>query len=304
MEEKGVEFFTHSCKDQRVLKILLYGLPQIDSTLIADDLKLNHNIAPVKIAELKTKFTNSNNALYLLHFNSKDVNLSNLRKIKVIVSTLVSWKRFTPNFKGPTQCFNCGMFGHGASNCHRKSICLLCACDSHVTDKCPFANVSNKDCIAFKCFNCAAKNRPYSHSANSLDCPLRYEYIKIRNNLFKNKSSNSNQVRNQVSNNRNNQVFYDNNIQNSSLLNASFPALISNPIAQSNVQSTSFTTNNATFSDVLKSNSIINNDASDLLSISELFQIFKKAFIEFKQCKTRMDQLQVLTSLLEYGLSK
>lgn len=44
------------------------------------------------------------------------------------------------------------------------------------------------------------------------------------------------------------------------------------------------------------------NNTNDLFSPDELFQIFTKAITELKQCKNKLGQIQVIASLLKYGL--
>lgn len=274
--DQNIEFYSHSTKNEKIFKVILYGLPKVDISVIKNDLQ-DHNVIPISIDELQSKFSNENNAVYLLKFQANCVTLSFLKKIKCICHTIVKWKPYSNKFKGPTLCRNCSMFGHGASNCHRRYVCSLCASNDHNMDNCHFNKVPNKENIAFKCFNCFNKKLPANHRANDINCPCRSNYLEIRN---KNKH-------NIIQNHR----ISTNSFQ---LDNNNFPVINSSAGNQNNT-SINLNQNNLTYANQVKAK-------NDLFSLDELLSIFYTAVDQLKQCKSKLDQIQVISSLIKHAI--
>lgn len=120
---KKISCFTHPSSEEKVFKVVLSGLPVIEIEALKESLRSDNNLTPLKIIQI-SKITD--NVLYLMHFNRNEVNMANLRNISVVFNHIIKWLPYKPRSKGPTQCYNCGMFGHGASFCHRPAVCLLC----------------------------------------------------------------------------------------------------------------------------------------------------------------------------------
>ena len=183
-----VHYYTHRLNDQKLFKVVLAGLPNIETSVIASELKTNHNIEPLSISALNSN-PNQHNKLFLLTFSKSEFSLKLLKQVRHINNIIVNWRPFSPKYKGPTQCKRCSMFGHGAENCHRKEVCLLCADASHTIASCPFASSDNSVTVNFKCFNCIAKNKTRTgsnllnanHKANDPMCPCRQDYLEVRN---------------------------------------------------------------------------------------------------------------------------
>lgn len=166
----------------------MYGLPKTDLNEIKQFFDTRLNIATNGIFEIKTKSNDPNTAIYLFHFNKKDISMQVLNKIKVVNQTIVKWAPYSPKFKGPTQCRLCTMYGHCAENCHRKKICIYCASSERESAKfgmCPTnANAStNVNGAVFKCFSCSAQKLPSNHPATDRNCPARNTYLAIRQKL-------------------------------------------------------------------------------------------------------------------------
>lgn len=126
-----ISCFSHPSNEEKVFKVVLAGLPAIKTETLAESLRLDNNLTPKKIIQISK---NANNVLYLMHFNKKEVNMANLRIVSVVFNHIIKWLPYKPNRQGPTQCYNCGMFGHGASCCHRPAVCLLCSGDHTMKD--------------------------------------------------------------------------------------------------------------------------------------------------------------------------
>lgn len=131
--------------------------------------------------------TKSNNKLYLLLFNAAQVNLKSLETIKYIYHHVNKGLPFKPKRNGPTQCYKCLMFGHGATQCFRYTACMLCAGNLATKNCTTHANNTNTD---FKCFNCLSAKIAYNHKANDINCPFRRKYTEARNNARSKKTPN------------------------------------------------------------------------------------------------------------------
>lgn len=100
------------------------------------------------------------------------MNFGILRNIKTINSIVVKWFPYTNIRRGPTQCRNCQMYGHGTSFCYRKSKCFKCG-EDHLTSDC-----KKLDTDPEKCANCSG-----NHKSNFKDCPAISSYQMIRQNI-------------------------------------------------------------------------------------------------------------------------
>lgn len=136
LRDEKIEHFTHKKKEEKSFKAVMYGLPKTDLAKLKQFFDTRLNINTNGIFEIKTKSNDPNSAIYLFHFNKKDISMEVLNKIKVVNQTIVKWAPYSPKFKGPTQCRLCTMYGHGAENCYRKKICIYCASSDHESAKC------------------------------------------------------------------------------------------------------------------------------------------------------------------------
>lgn len=181
LTDQKIEFFTHPDTDDKIFKVVLKGLPEIDQDELSESLKTENNLQPVKIIMMGK----STHKLYLLHFKKADVSLQDLRSIRVVYHHhIIRWMPYKPKKRGPTQCWKCLMFGHGQKHCNRAETCMFCG-ESHKSTVCPLGNNdSNQQSTqhVYKCFNCAKQNLPSNHMANDVACPSREQYITIRAN--------------------------------------------------------------------------------------------------------------------------
>lgn len=274
LKSKHIAFFTHGAQDQKLFKVVLSGLPKMDTGVIIDELK-QFNIVPTAVTELSTKNENQSHCLYLVQLPKTDVTLGQLHKIRAIGHLIVKWKPFKPRYKGPTQCRRCAMLGHGAQNCHRKEACLVCASTDHVADNCPSKNETS-GAFVYKCFNCVSKKyKDINHKANDPNCPCRAEYLEIRNKI---------NHRNTVRNGRKNQ---NNNTFN--LEQANFPNLSRNTeFAASNLSI------GPTYAERLKTPS----SNAGLYSMEDLAEILYQTVDDLMACTNKAQQVKVLFKLL------
>lgn len=134
---------------------------------------------------------------------------------------------------------------------------------------------------AYKCFNCVKKNfKNTSHRADDPRCPSRRDYLTIRQNMH-NKS----------------RSFPSRNIQNYFEGTPSdFPQIIRSANDNNNSLPKS------SYAEVLKTSSRQRNIGGDLYSIEELFNIFTEAISDLRKCTTKMEQFNVIMSMLKYAI--
>lgn len=76
------------------------------------------------------------------------------------------------------------MYGHGTSNCQRRSSCNLCASIEHNQTNCPLSKLPSDSAPAFKCSYCIShKYQHANHKANDPNCPARKAYLDVRKNI-------------------------------------------------------------------------------------------------------------------------
>lgn len=269
------------------IKIVLKGLFVITVDELKTHLK-NVNVSPedIKIMKLKnTRYTNQAN--YLLYFKKSSVSINDLKKIRAVNNIIVSWEYYKHTSR-PTQCNNCQLYGHGGSNCKLSPVCIKCS-GGHKSSDCEIQNPAEPQNVSkIKCANCLQK-----HTANFTGCPSRADYLTLKSNLsgktdkFSRRGTRTvNMDPNSISTNgdanfpalkptRNQSNFFD-----------KFSSRIPNkPLNQSiNFVNTNQTNNT-------------NNIQNDLLSPQELLNIFKEIILKMKHCKSRYDQLELITDL-------
>lgn len=276
LETNKLQYFTHPSGKSKVFKVVLCGLPELNTDLILESLKDKNNIIPVNISMFKS---DSDNKLYLLHFHKNEVSKADLQCVKVVHDHIVKWRPFKPNIKGPTQCFKCGMFGHGATHCGRGPSCLQCGCE-HETKDCPHASVTNEnEPFIYKCVNCANRKLPSNHKATDSSCPARLDYIAIRRKGSISKNLNS---RNSISANYTNERFNNPNVNQRQTFADVLKTKPSTSIRQKNVPNVNnhFTNNN-------------------LWNFTEITEILFECIDELSQCKNKLDQLRIIARLLQ-----
>lgn len=290
LKSKEINYFSHPDKSSKIFKAVLTGLPEVDTNEICDCLKTTLEIELPKVTMFKTK---SPNKLYLCEFVDCDIDMKKLNEVKSVYHHIIKWASYKPKRKGPTQCHRCLMYGHGISMCNRFAACLQCG-GNHLTKDC---TVITKDTTnpAFKCFNCASANLDHAHKANDPACPFRAKYVKSKTNTRNNSNSQPTQ-----------------NKQNTNTNARFIPAPAPKPLtlsftdamAQANTQQNA-RTNTPAPSSVFVSNSYNNattpstSNNNELWSFAEVASILFNSINQLKQCKTKLDQLMVITSMLQ-----
>lgn len=270
----NIEFYTHELRDKKIFKVVLYGLPKIECAEIENQLN-EYGIKPSAITELKTRVSNEHSTLYIIHFDKSNITLGQLKNIKSLSQVVVAWKPFKPKYKGPTQCLNCGMYGHGARNCNRTHKCLQCGEINHSTENCTLNNIKDAGSF-FKCINCMEKgNRHINHRTNDPKCPCQKEFIEIRQKANQKQSNKPHAKTGFIMNEK-----HFPKINKSTHIQETRP-----PPRVSYVEATKN-----------------QNQSENLFSIDELFEIFMDAYEELNSCQTKAQQMHTIMKLLKNAI--
>lgn len=287
--EAKINYFSHPDIDKKVFKAVLSGLPEISPNVIIDNLNETYNLTTTKVIMFNTK---SHSKLYLCHFDKKEVNMKTLNTIKVVYHHIVKWQPFKPKQNTPTQCYRCCMYGHGASNCKRYAICMLCS-GEHLTKTCTVIKADDEN-PAYKCFNCASNNVPHNHKASDTNCPFRAKYEAARTGARNKTTTPSKQNTVNASTQQTHRFV---RAPPPAPLGVSFAAAT----AQTNTQSHTAGFSSSTSSSSTNNTHTTSNASGDLWSMTEISNILMNSINELKQCRSKLDQLAVISKLLQYA---
>lgn len=278
LKSKNVGCFTHPERNQKPSKFLLYGLPKMEKDELRDELKAV-NLTPTNIFEITIKKQKwDKDALYLLHFRKEDnITLQILLKIRAVFHTIITWKPYNSNKKGPTQCRNCLSYGHGSSHCHMPSNCMFCA-GQHSSAICPGKENEN---FINKCYNCEG-----NHKSSDIECPSRKAYINIKNSI-----NNRNVSNGQRKNDRKNGSA---NCQHSHQPNPHEKTTSSHKPSRPVTENLSYAEAAKTNNNNERTSSNDNSNGTDLFSAKELMNIFSEITSRMVSCHTKQDQISLL----------
>lgn len=285
----GMSYYTHDTNDMPQ-KFVIKGLPPQEKN---DELlgKLAEiNLVPTEIKKMTIKTpTYHNQSNYIIYFPKGTTKLSDLQKIKYVSNVVVVWQHYRSP-KGPTQCHNCQMFGHGSRNCTLAAKCVKCG-GNHQTSACTVdCNANNKQHL--KCVNCNQQ-----HAASYSQCPSRIEYVNMRH---RQSTRNAPAAQRNISNtapaaarNAPRQFYQPPPPLPPALNNTHFPSLptFSSTLRQNSRPSTSNPHQRPANDHASQPNN------NDLFNTQELFGIFQELTNKLKTCRSRVDQIQVITEL-------
>lgn len=288
LKNSTLQFFTHPMRSDGKLKVVLKGLPRVDTNDIASDLGERHNLVPSAIRLIPTQGTM---AMFCVEFPKTITSLKHLQdKVTNILYYKVTWEASRKRNTGPTLCNKCSMFGHGAANCARAPVCSACA-GAHPVSDCQTASNSNEDTTAappiYNCANCAVRKLKSDHRADDPTCATKALLIAARNEQkppsktgpewpkLPEKTRAPNGQRNQRQSQHDHQA-----AQRPQPSPAAFSwrgykeATASDPRAQPS------------------------NTSSDIFSPHEIIDIMLNAIDEIAACNSKIQQLRVVTNLL------
>lgn len=285
--------------------MILSGLPELKIEDLSNSLTLENKLKPNKIIVLSK---NSANYLYLIHFNRNDVNMSLLKEHDIVYMHRIKWVPYKPRKRGPTQCYQCAMFGHGASYCKRPPTCILCG-EAHAAKDC--VNILKEDFVP-KCVNCFDCNLECKHKATDINCPMRARYSELRKrSVDKTRQKHTPKQRA--------------NVHTANRLNEFVPAPQPPPLRQTFAHAARMSAqtpnrragnNHCSYNRQNSNNNHINSNhnnnnrinqfdfdmngsANDLWSFAEISNILLNSLNALAKCKNKYDQLKVITDMLQ-----
>lgn len=305
LKKLELEFFSYSNYDTIPLKILLTGLPTVEINDLKDEI-IATGVAKeyiLEIVPLKGDEKDHNvhkNINYLIKFDKSKIKLQDVKKIKSLFNIIIRWFPHVNYRRGPTQCRNCQMYGHGTSHCNRKMRCKKCG-----------ENHSGENCITdlVKCINCGG-----NHEADSKDCSGRDKYVAIRQNISINRQlgnySNRSNERSQnrfsssqpISTNSKNKFQFNRNVNFNANNLTQFPELRHD---RSNVDRDGFFKQFSSSQPISSSYNMSRNQNTsnneELFSIDELTSLVSELTAKISACTTRAQQFAVIMKLsLQY----
>lgn len=285
LQNNKIEHFSFSSRDQNPLKIILTGLPEMKSDDLKDELIKNKieseiilEIIPLKLNE--RNYNVNKNINYLFKFDKDKIKFNDICRIKSLFNVIVRWYPYVNNRKGPTQCRNCQMYGHGTSHCGKLTKCMKCG-KNHKAENCTEA--------AIKCANCNNE-----HEANSKDCPNRHKYVAIRQNIVINRQldhlKNSPPKINNSQRNYKNINFNENNFPGLQKRRSSFDQ---NNFFSHFTQSQPLPSTSYAFSSQPKPST----QNEKLFTIEELTELVSELLEKISMCTTKAQQFKVIMKL-------
>lgn len=272
LKQEEVDHYTFDYPNQKVNKIVIYGVPPRDTEQIQESLA-DQGAAPLSIKIINCR--DQINKLYLLFYSKNSPEFENFKKVRDICRVIFSWKYYKNKSNNVPQCHNCQEMGHGSRNCGLSAKCVRCG-DSHRSDKCPKADPDTNKVIEseVKCANCGG-----NHTANFNECPKRLEYIKVQQKLRqRNSEKQAKQMESSQSVSFAEVVKKANQTKDKSWIKE----IPWNHQSQDSTLHRKFSN---------KNNTIINND--NLFSSDEIMSIFMELLEKLKNCSSKIDQLRV-----------
>lgn len=259
------------------MKFVLSGLPDFTVDEVKTGLQLS-NIQFVDVKKMRTKGDHKDYALYLVYFANKSTKLSELKTCKYLLNIVVSWSPYIASRKGPTQCNNCQLHGHGSKNCNLPPRCSKCG-GKHESATClrDFFPLPEQPYVCCLCGD--------AHSSRDRNCPKRIDYIKMKLSRTSTKPNHSTKQQQPTVQRSHQQAPHQQFIRNDS----EFPAI---KVHQGRKFSEWFSPNQPN-SPVIEEN---RND-EQLFTAQQLLELTTELMLNLRACRTKMDQFQVITKL-------
>lgn len=271
LKENKVQFYSHDIVSQQNMKFVLSGLPDLTIDEVKTGLQ-SANIQFVDVKKMRTRSDNKHYALYLVYFANKSTKLSELKAIKYILNIVVTWSPYIASKKGPTQCNNCQLHGHGSKNCNLPPRCSKYG-GTHASSEClRFQYPLPEQLPEFVCCLCGN-----AHLSRDRKCPKRIDYMNMKISRTSNKPKHS---VNNSSRSSQQQSFTRNESE--------FPAL---KVQQGRKFSDWFPTSQP----VLPPMNV--NTSEDLFSPQQLLELTTELISNLRTCRTKLDQFQAITKL-------
>lgn len=127
--------FSHSLKEDQMVRFCLYGLHNLDVAAIASELN-TYDLKPEKIRLLYVNKDYPDETIFLICYKkSQNVKLESFRAVTGLQGIRVQFRHYRSREGQITQCANCQSLGHGTKYCFRPAVCVRCA-GEHKSSEC------------------------------------------------------------------------------------------------------------------------------------------------------------------------
>lgn len=168
LQSESIPYHTFSRKDERMPKVVVFGLPEYVEEHLSEELSANGypnaKVRKMKVAEGKDVSCPP----YLVQLQA-GADVSKFKSIKYLSNCAVRIVKYRNKNMYGTQCYRCQAFGHSSKNCNLKPRCVKCP-EAHLTAECPKSNRMEPA----KCCNCGE-----DHPANFRHCRERQNYLQL-----------------------------------------------------------------------------------------------------------------------------
>lgn len=277
----GIRFFTHDLDELKINKFVISGLPCINVCEIEQSLQ-QQNVKCLNVQQVLVKQARfESECIYIVSFDANITSLAELSKIKYVNHVSVKWSTHKNIKKGPTQCRNCFMYGHGMRNCHLPKKCSKCGSTDHSLALC---DVQDEN---LSCVNCKGK-----HEANSADCKHRNDFIAMRQKLSSKRNSTFKKPNNGFTRSKDADKEFPDTLKNSRQVVSNTWSFNNRPASE--VRSLIPKQADRAHSAVVSGSTPKSYREAVLFSAEEIIMITKEVFAGLAQCQTKEDQLGVI----------
>lgn len=295
VKRKQLTGFTHTAKEDQMIKICIYGLFPMKPELLASELE-QEKFRPEKVRLMYTNPKYPDEAVYVVYFKkSQKVTIEKLKVVTGMFGLRVSFAYYKNKDAKITQCGNCQALGHGTVNCFKAAACVRCA-EPHKSVECPLIpqrsmdNAMNEDGstlsiakpqIPEELLKCALCKKS-GHSAAWTQCEVKLRHKSERQAL------------------QNQQVHKRRQTQQVNLSSAKFPML--KPVTVHPLQ-TSY------HSYIPVPQTSVHPETNDnlrdkFLSVDECMKLIDYFTSELMKCKSVPEQIRTIAKLSLYSVQK
>lgn len=297
-KNRKISFFSHDLPEDKVVKVVLSGLDQMETSKLEDELKVL-GFSPVDIKTIvpkQSRYTNHVN--FIVYFKRDSVDLKALYNVKAIFHTIVRWEPYRSSRTSPTQCRRCQRPGHGTRHCEMPPRCMYCA-QNHLSNVCPCIKEAYEEAktasgqempttlqapTSFKlvCCNCQGP-----HAASDPECPVKLKYQEIQRRLS-------------TRNRRPLQKDFVRRLEDfpstlPPVSSSTAPTRTRRPLYSQVVTTPTKTTTQ--INSIAFENSTSNDCSGDLFSFEELNSLLQEMMSSLSKCRNKSDQFQVISNL-------
>lgn len=321
------QYITYALPEQQLSRFVVYGLPDITPVTLKAAINDQLKASPVDVKKMiikDPKYPGQSN--YIVYFpRTSAIRVADLKTISLINGYHVFWSTYRKT-DGPVVCRNCGRFSHSAIGCGLTPRCVRCG-ENHRVDDCSYVNKETGLVPAerLKCLSCGLQ-----HATTSLQCAAQRQHITEKAKKIENRKIEMNRGR-FVNTLKTYTTSYPSPLEVGYSKKRSTPDTatgihelktagsvwdrqrpLSSVIRDSNhnnqnksnsvINNINHNKNNSVGNNNVTSNDCDTFSDNDTFSPNQLLSIFRELINICKTYKTKLDQLNALTNIIEKHL--